>query len=92
MCKRTSTSQQRILRNGDTGLILMLMMTLTWLNGRVPGESSTSIRPETFWVACDMALERRYNLAVPYLAWAYNRLGHSKQLKANFRDHTGLGP
>lgn len=50
----------------------------TWLNGRAFGDSLTSIRPETFWVSCDMALGKRYNLAVHHLAWAYNRLGAFK--------------
>lgn len=61
----------------------------TWLSGRVFGDSSTSIRPETFWVACNMVLGRRYNLAVPYLAWAYNRLGTFKAAKGQISQTCG---
>lgn len=34
--------------------IYLAAFLATWLSGRVFGDSSTSMLPETFWVACDM--------------------------------------
>lgn len=50
-----------------------------WLSGRVFGDSSTVVQPETFLMAMAMAREKQYSLAVPYLSWAYHHLGELKE-------------
>lgn len=97
--RRTSTLRRKTKEWGysshldiedDTYLVAFLA---TWLSGGVFGDSSTSIRSETFWVAFDMALRRRYNLVVPHLAWEYNRLETFKAIESQISQNIrALGP
>lgn len=58
-----------------------------WLSNRVFGDSSTTVRPETFLMDIKMAWGKKYSLAIPYLACADSRLGSSKTNSQSTRNY-----